>query len=137
MKRLKNIESKNEQQLEAIKNGQKLHIMKNKRLQLADQIKDDKLRLKSLTYVINKEDKKQVQYFDILANLEDKTRIDYNKLYYRSEKRNMDVNFEEFGAIADLFQKIKFEEMDLKDVEPILVKFYHKLNLLENATTHK
>ena len=45
---LKNVEGKNEQQLEAIKDGQKLQTVKNKSLKLADQIKDDKLKIKSL-----------------------------------------------------------------------------------------
>ena len=54
LKRLKNIEGKNEQQLEAIKDGQKLQTIKNKHLKLADQKKDDKLKLKSLRYLIDK-----------------------------------------------------------------------------------
>ena len=46
-KRLKNIEGKNEQQLEAIKYGQKLQTIKNKHLKLADK-DNNKLKLKSL-----------------------------------------------------------------------------------------
>ena len=76
MKRLKNIEGKNEQQLEAIKDEQQLQTIKYKRLKLVDQKKrkkkkkDDEIKLKSLKHLTNKENKNQLQYFDMLANFE-------------------------------------------------------------------
>ena len=59
MKRLKNIEGKNEQQLEAIKDGH---------LNLANQISYKKPKLKSLRFLINKKDKEQVQSLTNLFN---------------------------------------------------------------------
>ena len=134
---MKNVEGKNEQQLEAIKDGEKTQTIKNKRLRLEDQKKDDKLRLNSLRYLINKENKKQVRYFDMLANFEE-TKIDYNNLYYTSGNRNKKrSNFEQSGTMAELFEKIKFEKIGLEDVKSILMKFGHELNSLENMLARK
>ena len=78
LKRLKNIEGKNEQQLEAIKDGQQLQAIKDEQqlqaikdehLKLVKQIKYKKPKLKSLRYLTNKKDKEQVQYFDKLVKL--------------------------------------------------------------------
>ena len=99
--------------------------------------KDDKLKLKSLRYLINKENKKQVKHFDMLFNLEE-NKIDYNDLYYRSGNRSKDSsNLEQFGTMPELFQKTKFEKIALEDVEPILIRLRHELNSLQNTTTRK
>ena len=111
-----------------------MQTIKNKHLKLADQIKNDKLKLKSLRYLINKENKKQVQYFDKIANLEE-TEIDYNKSYYKSGNKR---NFEEFGTMADLFpKKNKFEKITLGDAELKLVELNYQLNSLENTIARK
>ena len=73
----------------------------------------------------------------MLANLE-KTKIDYKNLYYRLGNRNREPsNFEKFGTMAELFQKIKFENIALEDVEPILIEFGHEFNSLKNTTARK
>ena len=79
MKRLKNIEGKNEQQLEAIKDEKQLQAIKDEQLKLVTQIKYKKSKLKCLKYLINKKDKEQVQYFDKLVKLEETT-INYSNL---------------------------------------------------------
>ena len=61
LKRLKNIEGKNEEQVETIKNE---HLMLVKRLI------DDKPKLKGLRYQIDKRDKEQLKYFDDFMKLE-------------------------------------------------------------------
>ena len=60
LKRLKNIEGKNEEQLETIK---------NEHLKLVKRLKDDETRLKSLRYQFHKRDKEQLKYFDDLIKL--------------------------------------------------------------------
>ena len=111
-----------------------MQTIKNKHLKLADQIKNDKLKLKSLRYLINKENKKQVQYFDKIANLEE-TEIDYNKSHYKSGNKR---NFEEFETMADLFQKKnKFEKITLGDAELKLVELNYQLNSLEHTIARK
>ena len=97
----------------------------------------DKLKLKSLRYLINEENKGQVPYFDKLANMEE-TKIDYKSLYYRSGNRNREPsNFEKFGTMAELFQEIKFEKIALEDTKLKLAEFNHELNLLRNTTARK
>ena len=94
-----------------------MQTIKNKLLKLTDKNKDDELRLKCLRYLISKENKKQVKYFDMSASFKE-TKIDYNKLYYRSGNRNKEAsNFEQFGTMAELLQKIKFEKIGFEDVE--------------------
>ena len=66
LRRFKIIEGKNEEQLETIK---------NEHLKLLKRLRDDKPKLKSLRYQIDKRDKEQWKYFDDLIKLE--TRIDY------------------------------------------------------------
>ena len=61
LKRLNNIEGKNEEQLETVK---------NEHLKLVKILKDDKPKLKSLRYQIDKRDKKQLRYFDNLIKLD-------------------------------------------------------------------
>ena len=71
--------------------------IKNEHLKLVKS-KDEKPRLKSLRYQIDKEDKKQLDYFDNLVKIE--LGIDYPKLYYQSgNTNNDDFNFYEFGSI--------------------------------------
>ena len=71
MKKLKNIQDKNEQQSETIK---------DENMKLFKRLKDNKPRVKSLRYQIDKKDKKLIKYFEDVVKLE--TSIDYNKLYY-------------------------------------------------------
>ena len=71
MKNLKNIQDKNEQQSETIK---------DENMKLFKRLKDNKPKVKSLRYQIDKKDKKLIKYFEDVVKLE--TRIDYNKLYY-------------------------------------------------------
>ena len=71
MKNLKNIQDKNEQQSETIK---------DENMKLFKRLKDNKPRVKSLRYQIDKKDKKLIKYFEDVVKLE--TSIDYNKLYY-------------------------------------------------------
>ena len=54
LKRLNNIEGKNEEQLETVK---------NEHLKLVKILKDDKPKLKSLRYQIDKRDKKTTKVF--------------------------------------------------------------------------
>ena len=84
---MKNIEGKNEQQLEAIKDEQQLQAIKDEHLKLVKQMKYKKPKLKSLRYLINKKDKEQAQYFDKFVKLEETT-INYNNLYYQSGNKN-------------------------------------------------
>ena len=73
----------------------------------------------------------------MLANLE-KTKIDYNNLYYRSRNKNREPsNFERFGIMAELFQKIKFVKIALEDAEPILIEFGRELDSLKNTIARK
>ena len=60
MKRLKNTEGKNEEQLETIE---------NEHLKFVKRLKDDKTKLKSLRYQFDKRDKEQPKYFDDLIKL--------------------------------------------------------------------
>ena len=69
MKRLKNIEGKNEEQFETIR---------DQHLKLVKRLKDDKLILKNLGYQIDKRDEQQLKYFDDFIKLE--TSTDYTKL---------------------------------------------------------
>ena len=71
MKKLKNIQDKNEQQSETIK---------DENMKLFKRLKDNKPKVKSLRYQIDKKDKKLIKYFEDVVKLE--TSIDYNKLYY-------------------------------------------------------
>ena len=71
MKNLKNIQDKNEQQSETIK---------DENMKLFKRLKDNKPKVKSLRYQIDKKDKKLIKYFEDVVKLE--TSIDYNKLYY-------------------------------------------------------
>ena len=71
MKNLKNIQGKNEQQSETIK---------DENMKLFKRLKDNKPKVKSLRYQIDKKDKKLIKYFEDVVKLE--TSIDYNKLYY-------------------------------------------------------
>ena len=71
MKNLKNIQGKNEQQSETIK---------DENMKLFKRLKDNKPKVKSLRYQIDKKDKKLIKYFEDVVKLV--TSIDYNKLYY-------------------------------------------------------
>ena len=71
MKKLKNIQDKNEQQSETIK---------DENMKLFKRLKDNKPKVKSLRYQIDKKDKKLIKHFEDVVKLE--TSIDYNKLYY-------------------------------------------------------
>ena len=71
MKKLKNIQDKNEQQSETIK---------DENMKLFKRLKDNKPKVKSLRYQIDKKDKKLIKYFEDVVKLE--TSTDYNKLYY-------------------------------------------------------
>ena len=44
---------------------------------------------------------------------------------------------EVFGTIPELFKEIKFEKITLEDAESKLVKFDHRLDLLENTVARK
>ena len=76
MKRLKNFEGKNEEQLKTIK---------NENVQLLKRLNDDKPKLKRLRYQTDKRGKEQLKYFNGLIKLD--TSIDYTKLYYQSGKK--------------------------------------------------
>ena len=69
MKRLKNIEGKNEEQFETIR---------DQPLKLVKRLKDDKPILKNLGYQIDKRDEQQLKYFDDFIKLE--TSTDHTKL---------------------------------------------------------
>ena len=114
-KRLKNIEGKNEQQLDPTKDGQQLQTIKDEHLKLVNQINYKKNKLKRLRYVINKKDKEEVKHFEKLVKLE-KATINYNNLHYQSGNKNKDAfDFEEVGTIADLFQRINSERITLEN----------------------
>ena len=81
-----------------------MQTIKNEHLKLVKS-KDEKPRLKSLRYQIDKEDKKQLDYFDNLVKIE--LGIDYPKLYYQSgNTNNDDFNFYEFGSIFIKYWKL-------------------------------
>ena len=83
-----------------------MQTIKNEHLKLVKRIKDDKSKLKSLRYQIDKEDKKQLDYFDNLIKIELGT--DYTKLYYQSGNTDNDrFNFYEFGSMINFYQILK------------------------------
>ena len=71
MKKLKNIQDKNEQQSETIK---------DENMKLFKRWRNNKPKVKSLGYQIDKKDKRLIKHFEDVVKLE--TSTDYNKLYY-------------------------------------------------------
>ena len=127
LKRLNNIEGKNEEQVETIKNE---HLMLVKRLI------DDKPKLKGLRYQIDKRDKEQLKYFDDFMKLE--TSIDYTKLYYQSCNKNKDAfNFNQFGLMVDFYQRLRPGPISFIEANSKLIRFSGLLDMLKNKIAHK
>ena len=71
MKNFKNIQDKKEQQSETIK---------DENMKLFKRLRNNKPKVKSLGYQIDKKDKRLIKHFEDVVKLE--TSTDYNKLYY-------------------------------------------------------
>ena len=112
-KRLKNIEGKNKDQLEPIK---------NEHLKLLESWKDNIPKLKSLRYQIDKREKERLKYFDNLVKLE--IGIDYTKLYYQSGNKRIDAfNFDKFVSMVDFYQRLRTGRITLRKANSKLIRF--------------
>ena len=127
MKRLKNIEGKNEEQLETIK---------DQHLKLVKRLKDDKPILKNLGYQIDKRDEQQLKYFDDFIKLE--TSTDYTKLYYQSGNKNKDAfNFNDFGTMVDFYQRLRTGRITFREAKSKLIRFSGLLDMLKSIDACK
>ena len=121
LKRLSNINDDNEKQLQEIK---------NEHLKLVKRIRDDKRKLKSLIYQIDKEDVGQLDYFDNLVKLE--LGIDYTKLYCQSGNKDKDAfNFNKCRLMIDFYQRLKNSLITFKKAILKLSRFNGLLDMLK------
>ena len=127
MKRLKNIEGKNEEQLETIK---------DQHLKLVKRLKDDKPILKNLGYQIDKRDEQQLKYFDDFIKLE--TSTDYTKLYYQSGNKNKDAfNFNDFRTMVDFYQRLRTGRITFREAKSKLIRLSGLLDMLKSIDACK
>ena len=127
LKKLKNTQGKNQEQLETTK---------NEHLKLVKRLKDDKPKLRRLRYQIDKRDKEQLKYFDDLIELE--TSVDYSKLYYQSGNKNKDsFTFSEFGSMVDFYQRLRTGQTTFREANSKLIRFSGLLNMLKSIIACK
>ena len=124
LKRLKNIEDKTNNQLQAIKDN-----------------KDSQLGIKSIGYAIKEELSQEAKNMLEKLNNQEKF-INYKKLYFKGGN-NLDYDFSKYRSLKELFKAIYYKNIRLEKAERIQDEFngvygaFEKYNQKKNNTLKK
>ena len=127
LKRLKNIESKNEEQLKATEDQKEIQTkIKPSLLKsiYSQEVKDGR---------INNNDTKKI--FKTLEDME-RCEINYCKLLYKSGD-NKHFDFARFGPLSGFYLKLISGDIIINDAKLIIKEFKNEINRLKNKKTKK